>query len=67
MATQIEEEIRNFILTELHSGATIYEAIGAYHLQKHDEIITVVDRAEFQKLMNFAKDSSLRIFFPGSM
>ena len=42
-----EEEIRNFILTELHSGATIYEAIGAYHLQKHDEIITVVDRAEF--------------------
>ena len=48
-----EEEIRNFILTELHSGATIYEAIGAYHLQKHDEIITVVDRAEFQKLMNF--------------
>lgn len=48
-----EQEIRNYILNELHSGATIYEAIGAYHLQKHDEIITVVDKAEFQKLMNY--------------
>ncbi|MCI6746548.1 MAG: YitT family protein [Anaerolactibacter massiliensis] len=48
-----EQEIRNYILNELHSGSTIYEAIGAYHLQKHDEIITVVDKAEFQKLMNY--------------
>ncbi|MDY4680881.1 MAG: YitT family protein [Lachnospiraceae bacterium] len=48
-----EQEIRKYILNELHSGATIYEAIGAYHLQKHDEIITVVDKAEFQKLMNY--------------
>lgn len=48
-----EEEIRQFILNDLHSGATIYKAIGAYHLQEHEEIITIVDKQEFQKLMNF--------------
>ena len=48
-----EEEIRQFILNDLYSGATIYKAIGAYHLQEHEEIITIVDKQEFQKLMNF--------------
>lgn len=28
-----EKELREFILHELHSGATIYEAIGAYNME----------------------------------
>ncbi len=48
-----ETEIRKFILSDLHSGATIYKAIGAYHMEEHNEIITIVDKQEFQKLMNF--------------
>ena len=48
-----EEEIRKFIIEELHSGATIYEAIGAYDFQPHREIITIVDKSEYQKLMNY--------------
>lgn len=51
--TQKEQEMRNFIIHELHSGATFYEAIGAYNMEKHNEIITIVDREEYQKLMNF--------------
>ena len=51
--TQKEEELRHFILYELHSGATIYEAIGAYTLEKHNEIITIVDKTEYQKLMKY--------------
>lgn len=31
--TKKEEELRQFITRDLHSGATIYEAIGAYHLK----------------------------------
>ena len=42
--TQKEEELRHFILYELHSGATIYEAIGAYTMEKHNEIINIVDK-----------------------
>lgn len=48
-----EEEIRQFILHDLHSGATIYEAIGAYDHEVHREIITIVDKNEYSRLMNY--------------
>ncbi len=48
-----EKEIRNFILNDLRSGASIYKVIGAYRMKEHDEIITIVDKNEFQKLMAF--------------
>lgn len=48
-----KEAVREFILHELHSGATIYEAYGAYSMDKHDEIIAIVDKQEYQKLMTF--------------
>ena len=51
--TEKEEELRKFILNDLHSGATIYESIGAYNMQKRNEIITIVDKSEYQKLMNY--------------
>lgn len=51
--TKYEKELREFILHNLRSGATIYEAIGAYNMEKRNEIITIVDRGEYQKLMNF--------------
>ena len=51
--TKYEQEVREFILHELHSGATFYEAIGAYNMEKHNEIITIVDKSEYQKLMNY--------------
>ena len=46
------DEILSFILHELHSGATIYEGIGAYTNEKRSEIITIVDNQEFKKLMD---------------
>lgn len=51
--TKKEEELRHFIINDLHSGATIYESIGAYNMEKHNEIITIVDKSEYQKLMNY--------------
>ena len=51
--TEREEELRQFIIHDLHSGATIYEATGAYNMQKRNEIITIVDRSEYQKLMAY--------------
>ena len=51
--TEKEEALRQFIINDLHSGATIYEAIGAYNFEKHNEIITIVDKSEYQKLMSF--------------
>lgn len=51
--TRHEKELREFILHNLHSGATIYESIGAYNMEKRNEIITIVDKGEYQKLMNY--------------
>ena len=51
--TKYEQEVLEFILHELHSGATFYEAIGAYNMEKYREIITIVDKNEYQKLMNY--------------
>ena len=48
-----EEELRRFIIEDLHSGATVYESYGAHNMQKRREIITIVDKAEYQKLMNY--------------
>ena len=60
--TEKEEVLRQFIINELHSGATIYEAIGAYNLQKHNEIITIVDKSEYQRLMTFINREDPKAF-----
>lgn len=60
--TEKEKELRQFIIEDLHSGATMYEAIGAYNLEKHNEIITIVDNSEYQKLMNFINREDPKAF-----
>lgn len=51
--SEYEKEIREFILHHLHSGATIYEAVGAYDGKPRTEIITIVDKNEYVTLMNY--------------
>ena len=60
--TKKEEKLRQFIINDLHSGATIYESIGAYNLEKRNEIITIVDKTEYQKLMNYINHEDPKAF-----
>ncbi len=60
--TEKEEAVRQFIIHDLHSGATIYEAIGAYNMQKHNEIITIVDKSEYQQLMAYINREDPKAF-----
>lgn len=60
--TQKEKELRQFIVEDLHSGATIYESIGAYNMQRRNEIITIVDKSEYQKLMNYINHEDPKAF-----
>lgn len=48
-----EQEILDFILHELHSGATKYHAYGTYSDAQYTEINTIVDKNEYLKLMNY--------------
>ena len=49
------QEILDFILHELHSGATTYHAYGAYSDTMRIEINTIVDKNEYLKLMTYLK------------
>lgn len=48
-----EKQICDWILYTLKSGATIYQAKGAYDEVVRNEIITIVDKNEYQKLMQY--------------
>ena len=48
-----QEAIRNFVLNDLHSGATIYDAIGAYNNTPLKEIVVIVNKQEYAALMRF--------------
>lgn len=50
--TEKKEEVLHLLMDTLHCGATLYEAIGGYDNQKKDEIITIVNRSEYSKIMN---------------
>ncbi len=60
--TEKEEALRQFILNDLHSGATVYESFGAYNMQKRREIITIVDKGEYQKLMDYMNREDPKAF-----
>ena len=48
-----EKEILDYILHDLHSGATKYHAYGTYSDAQYTEINAIVDKNEYLKLMNF--------------
>lgn len=52
----------DFILHELHSGATLNEIIGAYDSTPRKEIITIVDNQEYRKLMDFVRKEDPNAF-----
>ena len=56
------DEIIQFILHELHSGATVYEGMGAYDNVVRREIITIVDKQEYKRLMDYVKKTDPTAF-----
>ena len=56
------DEIVDFILHELHSGATLNEIIGAYDNTPRREVITIVDKNEYRRLMEFVRKTDPKAF-----
>ncbi len=56
------DEITQFILHDLHSGASLYDAIGAYDNVVRREINTIVDKQEYKKLMDYVKKTDPTAF-----
>ncbi len=56
------DEIVDFILTDLHSGATLNEITGAYDNTPRREVITIVDKQEYRRLMEFVRKTDPKAF-----
>ncbi len=56
------DEIVDFTLHQLHSGATIYENIGAYNNQRGREVQIIVDKSEYSRLMDFVMKADPHAF-----
>lgn len=56
------DEIVNFILYDLHSGASLNELTGAYDKVQRKEVITIVDKNEYRKLMAFVRKTDPKAF-----
>ena len=46
------DEIVNYVLHDLHSGATLYESTGAYAKVTRREAVVIVDKNEYRLLMD---------------
>ena len=60
--SQKSDEIINYILHDLRSGASLYEAIGAYDKSIRIEIVTIVDKQEYSKLMDYLQKTDPKAF-----
>lgn len=56
------DKIVNFVLHELHSGATLNEIIGAYDNTPRREMIAIVDKHEYKALMDFIRKTDPKAF-----
>ena len=54
--------VLDFVLHELHSGATLNEIIGAYDNTPRREMITIVDKQEYRRLMDFVRKVDPKAF-----
>lgn len=51
------EEIKKYILENMHSGATLYKVIGAYNNKELEEVVAVVNKREYGIIMQFIRQS----------
>ena len=49
------ESIVQYVLHDLHSGATLNEIIGAYDKTPRMEMVTIVDKDEYKQLMDYVR------------
>ena len=56
------DQIVEFVLHELHSGATLNEIIGAYDKIPRREMITIVDKQEYRLLMDYVREVDPKAF-----
>ena len=57
-----QDKIVDYVLNTLHSGATLYEAKGAYTNTPISEVIVIVNKQEYRLLMDFIAKTDPKAF-----
>lgn len=52
------QQIQEFIVHNLHRGATLYPAYGGYDNKKKTEVLTILTRNEYAQLLNYIHESA---------
>ncbi len=56
------DEIVEYILHDLHSGASLYPVEGAYNRASRTEVVAIVDKQEYTKLMSYLQKVDPKAF-----
>lgn len=56
------EQIQAFIVNELKQGVTLYRAIGGFSNDEKIELVTILDRASYAKLLHFVHEVDKKAF-----
>ena len=56
------DNIVDFVLHQLHSGATLNEVVGAYDQVRKMEMVTIVDKHEYRQLMDYIRKVDPKAF-----
>ena len=56
------EQITDYVLHDLHSGATLSEIIGAYSGTARKELVVIVDKQEYRLLMDYVRHTDPKAF-----
>ena len=57
-----DEKIQNYIVRELRRGATIYPAYGGLDHAEHVEVVTILEKNEYGKLLSFIHETDEHAF-----
>ena len=60
--TDRSEEIRDFIVSKIQRGCSLYEVTGGYKGEKRHEIQALLTKDEFADLMKFIRDEKISAF-----
>ena len=60
------QEIQEYIVKELHRGATLYHAYGGMGLTERMEVVTILEKSEYGKLLAYIHQADPAAFVTGS-
>lgn len=56
------QEIKTYIVEQLHRGVTIYHAYGGFENTRHMEVVTILEKNEYSKLLAFLQQTDPSAF-----